>query len=147
MITSLENLKADIEGPCGEVARVDAVRQVVMMRAILRREMEVRRKTDESAAKDEENHLLQQELEHEQVGYHVECLCCTCIIILLYIMQAERARTEEHLITQLRQRDTEIHQQMVQLEEKDAQIHQKEAELRQARIQLNSTQLNLEVLT
>ena len=88
MITSLENLRADIEGPCGEVARADAVRQVVMMRAILRRETEVRRKTDESAAKDEENHLLQQELEHEQVGYHVECLCCTCVIIIIVMHHA-----------------------------------------------------------
>ena len=67
LITSLEEMKTDIEGPCGDVARADAVRQVVMMRAILGREAEVREKTDESAAKDEEIHQLQQELEHEQV--------------------------------------------------------------------------------
>ena len=67
VMSSLEEMKADIEGPCGEVARIDAVRQVVMMRAILGRETEVRRKTDESAAKDEEIHQLQQDLEHEQV--------------------------------------------------------------------------------
>ena len=49
-------MKPVIDGPCGEfkVARADAVRQVVMMRAILGRETEVRRKTNESAAKDEE---------------------------------------------------------------------------------------------
>ena len=67
LITSLEEMKTDIEGPCGDVARIDAVRQVVMMRAILGREAEVREKTDESAAKDEAIHQLQQELEHEQV--------------------------------------------------------------------------------
>ena len=67
LITSLEEMKTDIEGPCGDVARIDAVRQVVMMRAILGREAEVRKKTDEAAAKDEEIHQLQQELEHEQV--------------------------------------------------------------------------------
>ena len=68
LITPLEEMKADIEGPYGEVTRADAVRQVVMMRALRKRETEVRRKTDESAAKDEEIHQLQQELEHEQVG-------------------------------------------------------------------------------
>ena len=67
VVTSLEEMKADIEGPYGEVARIDAVRQVVMMRALRRRESEVREKTDESAAKDEEIHHLQQDLEHEQV--------------------------------------------------------------------------------
>ena len=69
VLRSLEEMKAVIDGPCGEVARIDAVRQVVMMRAILRRETEVRRKTDESAAKDEEIQQLQRELEHEQVGF------------------------------------------------------------------------------
>ena len=68
VITYLEGMKADIDGPCGDVARIDAVRQVVMMRAILGREREMRRKTDESAAKDEENRQLLQELEYEQVG-------------------------------------------------------------------------------
>ena len=68
VLRSLEEMKPIIDGPCGEVARIDAVRQVVMMRAILGRETEVRRKTDESAAKDKEIHQLQQELEQEQVG-------------------------------------------------------------------------------
>ena len=67
VLRSLEEMKPVIDGPCGEVARADAVRQVVMMRAILGRETEVRRKTDESAAKDEEIHRLQQELERERV--------------------------------------------------------------------------------
>ena len=51
-------MKADIEGPCSNVARADAVRQVVT-REILRRETEVREKANESAAKDEEIHQLQ----------------------------------------------------------------------------------------
>ena len=67
LIISLEEMKTDVEGPCGDVARIDAVRQVLMMRAVLGREAEVREKTDEAAAKDEEIHQLQQELEHEQV--------------------------------------------------------------------------------
>ena len=69
LVTSLEEMKADIEGPYGEVARIDAVRQVVTMRALKKREITVREKTDESAAKDEEIRQLQQELEHEQVNY------------------------------------------------------------------------------
>ena len=66
----LEEMKATIEGLYGEVARADAVRQVVMMRTLKKGETEVRRKTDESAAKDEEIHQQQQELqlEQEQVG-------------------------------------------------------------------------------
>ena len=68
VLRSLKEMKPVIDGPCGEVARADAVRQVVMMRDILGRETEMRRKTDESAAKDEEIHQLQQELEHEQVN-------------------------------------------------------------------------------
>ena len=68
IITSLEEMKADIEGPFGEVARIDAVRQVVMMKALKKRETEVREKIDESAAKDDEIHQLQQELGHEQVS-------------------------------------------------------------------------------
>ena len=67
LVISLEEMKADIEGPYGEVARADAVRQVVTMRALKKREAEVRERTDESAAKDEEIHQLQQELECEQV--------------------------------------------------------------------------------
>ena len=69
VLRSLEEMKAIIDGPCGELARADAVRQVLMMRAILGRETEVRRKTDESAAKDEEICQLQQELEQQQVGF------------------------------------------------------------------------------
>ena len=37
------------------------------MRALRKRDTEVREKSDESAAKDVENHRLLEELEHEQV--------------------------------------------------------------------------------
>ena len=67
VVTALEEMKADIEGPYGEIAKADAVRQVVMIRALKRRETEMRKKSDESAAKDEEIHQLQQELDHKQV--------------------------------------------------------------------------------
>ena len=67
LVTSLVEMKADIEGPYGEVSKADAVRQVVMMRALRKRDTEVREKSDESAAKDVEIHQLQEELEREQV--------------------------------------------------------------------------------
>ena len=71
LVSSLEEMEADIEGPYGDIARADAVRQVVMMRALRKRDTEVRGKTGESAAKDVEIHQLQQELEHEQVRVFV----------------------------------------------------------------------------
>ena len=67
VLRSLEEMKPVIDGPYGEVARADAVRQVVMMRAILGRETEVRRKTDKSVAKYEEIQHLQQGLGQEQI--------------------------------------------------------------------------------
>ena len=76
VVASLEEMKADIEGPYGEIAKADAVRQVVMMRALKRKEMKVKEKSDESAAKDEEIHQLQQELDHEQVVTVVNLIQC-----------------------------------------------------------------------
>ena len=35
LVTELQGVRADIEGPCGAVARADAVIQVVMMKEIL----------------------------------------------------------------------------------------------------------------
>ena len=67
VVAALEEMKANIEGPYGDVSRADAVREVVMKRALRKREVEVRRKTAESAEKDIEIHQLQNELEHEQV--------------------------------------------------------------------------------
>ena len=49
------------------------------MRALKKRETEVRRKTDESAAKDEVIHHLQQELEHAQV-----CIMSRRILLCVY---------------------------------------------------------------
>ena len=69
VIAALEEMKAAIEGPYGDVSRAGAVREVVIMRALRKRELEVREKTAESARKDIEIHQLQQELEHEQVYY------------------------------------------------------------------------------
>ena len=67
LVTSLEEMKADIEGPYGDITKADAVTQVVTMRALRKRETEVREKTAESAIKDAVIQQLQEELEHKQV--------------------------------------------------------------------------------
>ena len=60
LVATLEGMRADIEDPCGAVARADAVRQVVMMKEIHSREAEVKKKNDEMTAKDVEIQLQQQ---------------------------------------------------------------------------------------
>ena len=67
VVASLEEMKADIEGSYGDITRADAVREVVMKRALSKSNREAREKAAESAGKDVEIHQLQQELEHEQV--------------------------------------------------------------------------------
>ena len=44
-------MRADIEGPCGAVARVDAVKQEVMMKALIGSQSAMREHTNELAAK------------------------------------------------------------------------------------------------
>ena len=50
-MATLEGMRADIEGPCGAVARADAVRQVVMMKTFTKKDIEMREKVNELAAK------------------------------------------------------------------------------------------------
>ena len=56
LVTILEGMKGDIEGPCGELATVDAVRQVKTARTL-------KKEKDQLAAKDQEIQQLQQRLE------------------------------------------------------------------------------------
>ena len=67
VVASLEQMRAEIEGPFGDVVRIEAVRQVLMVKAVGRRETEVKKKTDELAGREVEMQHLQQELEYEQV--------------------------------------------------------------------------------
>ena len=59
LVTELEGIRTDIEGPCGDVARADAVRQVVMIKEILGRDSKIREKISKLAAKDKEIQRLQ----------------------------------------------------------------------------------------
>ena len=60
LVRVLEGLKEDIEGTCGELTIVDAVRQVKTAMALKKKSKE---KVDELTAKDEEIQQLQQQLE------------------------------------------------------------------------------------
>ena len=60
MLQALEEMKATIEGPYGEFAKLDAVRQVAMMKALQGRDEDVRLKTNELQQ-------LHQQLEQAQV--------------------------------------------------------------------------------
>ena len=70
-------MKAIIEGPYGEFAKMDAVKQVAMMRALRGKDEDVRVKMDELAAKDGEIQQLQQQLEQAQV-------CCFSMASVLF---------------------------------------------------------------
>ena len=59
LLTALEGMKGIIEGAYGELATVDAVRQVRTMKALKSRS---EGKFNESAAKDEQIQQLQQQL-------------------------------------------------------------------------------------
>ena len=67
VLQSLEEMKATIEGPYGEFAKMDAVKQVAMMRAFRARDKDIRVKMDELVTKDGEIQQLQQQLEQAQV--------------------------------------------------------------------------------
>ena len=53
LLATLEGMRADIEGPCGSVARADAVRQVVMTKAFMGTQAAMREQTNELTAKHE----------------------------------------------------------------------------------------------
>ena len=60
LVTVLEGIRADIEGPCGELSTVDAVRQVKTVMVLKKKSRE---NTDELATKEEEIQELRQQLE------------------------------------------------------------------------------------
>ena len=71
LVSVLEGLKEDIEGPCGEMMTVDAVRQVKMAMALKKSKDNV----DKLSAKEEEIHQLQQQLEvHLIIFFHSSVL-------------------------------------------------------------------------
>ena len=66
LVVVLQGMKGDIEGPCGELATMDAARQV-------KTAMTMKQERDQLAAKDQEIQQLQQQLEVCKVcGYTVQ---------------------------------------------------------------------------
>ena len=77
LVTDLHRVKNDIEGAYGELTKLDAVRQVVIMKTLKGREAEVREKANEVLVKEEEIHHLQQQLEECHVREAAPCIDCT----------------------------------------------------------------------
>ena len=76
LVTELQGVRADTEGDYGELAKLDAMRQVVIMKQIKRKEAEAQEKTDELRLKCEENHQLQLQLQQAQVcSFYYGQLC------------------------------------------------------------------------
>ena len=81
LVTASEEVKGDIEGPCGELTTVDAVRQVKTAKALKKE------KVDHLAAKDQEIQQLQQQLEVHMrsvygTGSSLVMLCFFCTHIV-----------------------------------------------------------------
>ena len=68
LVTLLKEIKTDIEGPCGELAKLDAIKQVTTTKYLCKKEAEIRGKTNELTAKDYEIQQLQLQLEHQHVS-------------------------------------------------------------------------------
>ena len=68
LVTLLKGMKADIEGPYGELVKLDAVKQVTTAKLLQGKDAEVREKTNELTVKDYEIQRLQQQLEQQQVS-------------------------------------------------------------------------------
>ena len=68
LVTSLTQLRSEIEGPFGEVSRADAVRHAVTMKALIEKQATITEQSDAVDAKDDEIQRLQLQIE---VQYNV----------------------------------------------------------------------------
>ena len=67
LLTALVEMKEEVDGPYGDFAKLDALKQVATMKALKGKDSVVREKTAELAAKEVEIQQLHQELEQIQV--------------------------------------------------------------------------------
>ena len=79
LVSLLEEIKADVEGSYGELATLDAVRQVKTMKALKAKSND---KVNELAAKDEKIQQLQQQLEVRNVKSVLILASCLCMCII-----------------------------------------------------------------
>ena len=91
---------------------------------------------------------------NERVSFSITIGLAACACILddccvathrYYFYQAERTRTEEHLTAQLRQKETEVQEQVAQTHQREAELREARTQLQQRDAQLNTIQLNFEV--
>lgn len=75
LVAALIEMKAEVDGPYGELAKLDALKQVATMKALMGKDSAMREKTAELAAKDMEIQQLHQELEQIQV-LHLKVIVC-----------------------------------------------------------------------
>ena len=74
LVATLEGMRVDIDDPCGgAVARADAVRQVVMMKAFVETKSTMREQTNELAAKDDVIQRLHLQIQVGSQHYTVIC--------------------------------------------------------------------------
>ena len=79
LVRVLVGLKGDIEGPCGELTIMDAMRTVKTTMALKKRSKE---RADELTAKEEEIQQLQQQLE---VYWNIICVILCVLLIFLVV--------------------------------------------------------------
>ena len=70
IVTILEGMKERVDGPFGDVARADAVRQVVTTRTLAKTQTVIREQVGDLAARDEEIRQLQLQIEVSVILYH-----------------------------------------------------------------------------
>ena len=90
LVTLLKEIKADIEGPSGELAKLDAIKLVTTMKVLKKKDVEVREKTSELRAKDDEIQQLRLQLEQQQVSskllYPDSALCSMAATTVMQII-------------------------------------------------------------
>ena len=66
VLAALEDMEEEVEGPYGEFSRLDAIRQVAAMKALIIKDVEVKEKANELMTKNNKINQLQEKLEHTQ---------------------------------------------------------------------------------
>ena len=63
LVSSLAQMKSEIEGPFGDVSRADAVRHVVTLKTLIEKQATITKQSDVVVAKDDEIQRLQLQIE------------------------------------------------------------------------------------
>ena len=88
-MTALEGMKEHVDGPFRDVARAEAVRQVVMMETLTKAQTVIQEQVGNLAARDEEIRQLQHQLEVSKIlnvayKHTFTTLCDSAIVYLAW---------------------------------------------------------------